>query len=359
MRAVVMRRHGGPDVLVPTELPDPEPGPGEAAVAVRAVAVNRLDCLVRENSGHAYVARLPLVPGYDVAGEVVAVGPATAGARPGDRVYVHYDYACGRCRFCLDGDESLCAEYGIMGVDRDGGYAERVVAPVRNLFALPAGVPFAAAAASGSVFLTAHHMLFARGRLKPGETVLVMAAGSGVGGAALQLARWAGARVVATAGTRAKRERALAAGAEHVIDYTEPGWSARLREVTGGRGADLAIDHTGSEHFAEVVRGLAPRGRVVVCGATSGAAAELDLVDLFARQISIIGSSDGTRRELVEVLELLARGVIAPVIDEVLPLDAAADAQRRLTRRDHYGRLLLAPSDGPASAGAASLEAPS
>lgn len=339
-----MHEHGGPEVLRVEERPEPEPGPGEALVRVRAVAVNRLDSLVREDFGHAYQARLPLVPGYDVGGEVVALGPATSGVDVGARVYVHYDYSCGRCEFCLDGDESLCAEYGVMGVDRDGGYAELVRAPLRNLFPLRPTTSLEQAAAVGSVYLTAYHMLFARAALRPGETVLVMAAGSGVGGAALELARFAGARVLATAGTRSKRERALEAGAEHAIDYTAPGWSSEVRLRTAGRGVDLVVDHTGSDSFAEAVRSLAPRGRIVFCGATSGAAVEIDLIDLFARQHSLIGSSDGTRRELLEVLRLLEDGVISPVIDSVLPLEQAAAAQERLDRRDHYGRILLAPS---------------
>jgi NADPH:quinone reductase-like Zn-dependent oxidoreductase len=345
VRAIVLRRHGGPEVLAAETVPDPVPGWGEAVVRVRTVAVNRLDCLVREDTGHAYQARLPLVPGYDVAGDVVALGPGAAPVRPGDRVYVHYDYSCGRCAACFAGDESLCPDYGLMGVDHDGGYAELVLAPVANLFPLPDRLDYATAAAGGSVSLTAHHMLFARGGLRAGETVLVMASGSGVGGAALQLARGAGARVLATAGSEAKRRSALAAGAEAAIDYRAPSWSDAVRAATGGRGADLVIDHTGADYFGEVLRALAPRGRVVVCGATSGAAAGVDLVDLFARQISIIGSSDGTRAELLAVLELLADGALRPAIDSVLPLEAAADAQRRLAAREHDGRILLAPSE--------------
>lgn len=344
MLAVVMRGHGGLEVLGLEERPDPRPGAGEAVVRVRAVAVNRLDCLVREDAGHAYQARLPLVPGYDVAGEVVAVGPGATEVEAGQRVYVHYDYSCGACEFCLDGDESLCAQYGIMGVDHDGGYAELVVAPVRNLFALADGVSFEAAAAAGSVYLTAYHMLFARAALRPGETVLVMAAGSGVGGAAMALARWAGARVIATAGTARKRDRALAQGADHAVDYSLAGWENDVLALTGGRGVDCVIDHTGSATFAGVLATLAPRGRLVVCGATSGAAASIDLIDLFARQISIIGSSDGSRRELMEVLALLGTGTITPVIDAVLGLRDAAAAQRRLLDRDHYGRILLRPA---------------
>jgi NADPH:quinone reductase-like Zn-dependent oxidoreductase len=339
-----MRRHGGLDALELTEVEPPQPAPGEALVRVWATAVNRLDVWVREDIGHAYGSKLPLIPGYDVAGEVVGLGPGTDGPAPGTRVYVHYDYSCGRCEWCLDGDESLCAEYEIMGVQRDGGYAELLAAPVQNLFPLGERVSFEAAAAAGSVFLTAYHMLFARGGLRAGETVLAMAAGSGVGGAALQLARSAGAQVLATAGSGAKLARALEAGAAEAIDYTANGWADAVRRATGGRGVDLIVDHTGSQAFSESLRALAPRGRLVVCGATSGAEVELDLIDLFARQVSVIGSSDGTRRELLEVFRLLEEGRIAPVIDRVLPLEGAAEAQQLLARREHYGRLLLDPT---------------
>ena len=223
----MLRQHGGLDALAVEEVPDPIAGPGEALVRVGAVAVNRLDCWVRANIGHAYQARLPLIPGYDVAGEVVQVSAGLDTVAPGDRVYVHYDFSCGRCRYCLAGDESLCDRYGVMGVDHDGGYAELVVAPGRNLFALDDSVSFAAAAAAGSVYLTAYHMLFAKAGVRAGQTVLVVAGGSGVGGAAAQLAAWAGARVVVTAGTPEKAERAVALGAEAGVLHSQPGGATR------------------------------------------------------------------------------------------------------------------------------------
>ena len=344
MRAVVLERHGGPDELRVVHRPDPEPGPGEALVRVGAVAVNRLDLWVREDVGHAYQAALPLIPGYDVAGEVAAVGEGVDEVRAGDRVYVHYDFSCGRCEFCLEGDEAACAQYGVMGVNSDGGYAELVVAPVRNLFILDDRLSVEHAAAAGSVYLTAYHMLFSRAGLRPGESVLVTAAGSGVGGAAIALAQFAGARVLATASSEVKRERALRAGAEAALDYTQPGWSGQVRELTGGRGVDLVVDHVGKAAFPEALASLANKGRMVICGASSGAHAELDLIDLFARQVSVIGSSDGSRRELWEVLRLLGEGrVPLPAVEEVLPLERAADAQDLLATRQHYGRVLLDP----------------
>jgi 2-desacetyl-2-hydroxyethyl bacteriochlorophyllide A dehydrogenase len=349
MRAIVIEEHGGPEVMRLVERPDPLTGPGEAVVRVAAVAVNRLDIWVREDVGHAYAASLPLVPGYDVAGEVVAVGDDAAGVRPGDRVYVHYDSSCGRCEFCLEGDEAACAQYGVMGVNSDGGYAELVTAPVRNLFALADSLSFETAAAAGSVYLTAYHMLFSRAHLRPGESVLVVAAGSGVGGAAIALARFAGARVFTTASTAGKRERAFEAGAEAALDSSRSGWAAELRELTDGRGVDLVVDHVGQAVFPDALAALAPKGRIVLCGASSGSRAELDLIDLFARQISVIGSSDGSRRELWEVLRLLGEGRIAPpAIEAVLPLEDARQAQELLATRRHFGRVLLDPRMGTA-----------
>ena len=260
MRAIVMSKHGGPEVLRLVDRPALSPGSGEALVRVAAVAVNRLDIWVREDVGHAYGATLPIVPGYDVAGEVIAVGDAVPDVSPGARVYVHYDFSCGRCPYCLEGDEAACAEYGVMGVNHDGGYAEQVVAPVRNLFVLPDGVSYETAAAAGSVYLTAYHMLFSRAHLRAGETVLVTAAGSGVGGAAIALARFAGARVIATASTEAKRERALAAGVDHAVDYTQAGWGEEVRRLTGGRGVDLVVDHVGAAAVPEALTALANKG---------------------------------------------------------------------------------------------------
>ncbi len=344
MRAILMAHHGGPEVLEQVVRPDPVAAAGEVIVRVAAVAVNRLDIWVREDVGHAYAARLPVVPGYDVAGGVVAVGAGVADVEVGSEVYVHYDYSCGRCIDCLAGDEASCAHYEVMGVQRDGGYAELVVAPAGNIFALPEGLSAQTAAAAGSVYLTAYRMLFARAGLRADETVLVTAGGSGVGGAAIALARMAGAEVVATASTDGKRRRLREAGIEHVLDHTAPGWPDEVRALTAGRGVDVAVDHVGRATFPGALAALANRGRLVLCGASSGAHAELDLVDVFARQVAIIGSSDGSRRELHEVFRLLAQGrVDPPPIAAVLPLRRAAEAQALLTSPDHFGRVLLDP----------------
>ena len=345
MRAIELREHGGPEVLRLVDRPDPVASAGEVVVRVAAVAVNRLDIWVRENQGFAYVAELPLIPGYDVGGRVTAIGEGVTDVEVGELVYVHYDYSCGRCEYCLEGDEASCGQYGVMGVNHDGGYAELVLAPARNIFRLPHGLSPETAAAAGSVYLTAYHMLFSRAGLRAGETVLVTAAGSGVGGAATALARFAGATVIATASTEDKRRRAREAGVEHVVDYTRDDWADEVRRLTGGRGVDVVVDHVGQAAFPGAIAALAPKGRIVLCGASSGARAEIDLIDVFARQISIIGSSDGSRRELLEVFRLLAEGRIpGPPIEAILPLERAADAQALLETRTHYGRVLLAPA---------------
>ena len=260
----------------------------------------------------------------------MAVGAGVGDVSAGQYVYVHDHYACGRCRYCLEGDEAACADYEVMGVQRDGGYAELVVAPAGNVFPLPEGLAPQTAAAAGSVYLTAYHMLFARAGLRAGEAVLVTAGGSG---SAARRSRCADGRrsrdcngldrgeAGATARCRRRAGRRL----------HRPGWPGEVRALTGGAGVDPAVDHVGGASFAGALSSLANRGRIVLCGASSGTRAELDLVDLFARQVSIIGSSDGSRRELVEAFRLLAEGRVAPpVVSAVLPLERAADAQALL-----------------------------
>ena len=287
---------------------------------------------MREDVGHAYGAVLPVIPGYDVAGEVVAVGEGVADVAPGMRVYVHYDFSCGRCPYCLEGDEAACAEYGVMGVNRDGGYAEQIAAPVRNLFALPDGLSYETAAAAGSVYLTAYHMLFSRAGSAPRRDRARDRGrlGRGRGG---DRARPVRRRPGDRDGVDRGQARAGARRPESSTPSTTPvpGWGAEVRRLTGGRGVDLVVDHVGAAAVPEALAALANKGRIVLCGASSGPRVELDLIDLFARQISLIGSSDGSRRELWEVLRLLGEGLIdPPAIEAVLPLEEAAKAQELL-----------------------------
>jgi NADPH:quinone reductase-like Zn-dependent oxidoreductase len=337
MKAVRFHQHGGPDVLRFEDAPDPDAAPGRAIVRVRACALNHLDLWERGGLDRIKLP-LPHISGSDIAGEVVDPGGGTVPA--GRRVMLQPGLRCGRCLMCQAGRDNECAQYDVLGLRSDGGYAELISVPVENLIPLPASVDFITAAAFPLTFLTAWHMLVARAALAPGEIVLVLAGGSGVGQAAIQLARHFRARVFATSAP-AKAERTRALGAEHVFDHYAGDFSRDLRTLTGGRGADVVIEHVGEATWDRSVRALAPGGRLVICGATTGYAAAVDLRHLFARQLSLLGSYMGRFAELVAAAPLLFNGLVTPVIDEVFPLARAADAQRRLEGKEQFGKVVL------------------
>lgn len=345
MNAVRFHEHGGPGVLRFEEAPDPVAAPGRAVVRVRACALNHLDLWERRGLDRLRLP-LPHISGSDIAGEVVDAGPPTevraggAAVRRGERVMLQPGLRCGRCAACLDGRDNQCVEYDVLGLRSDGGYAELVSVPIENLIPIPAHVDFITAAAFPLSFLTAWHMLLTRGGLRAGDVVLVLAGGSGVGQAAIQLARHFGARVFATAAP-AKAARTRALGAEHVFDHYVGDFSREIRALTGGRGADIVIEHVGEATWDRSVRALATGGRLVTCGATTGHAAGVDLRHLFARQLSLLGSYMGRFSELMSAVPLLFDGHITPVIDEVFPLARAADAQRRLEDKEQFGKIVL------------------
>jgi NADPH:quinone reductase-like Zn-dependent oxidoreductase len=248
---------------------------------------------------------------------------------------------CGACPACAEGRDNECPRYDVLGLQSDGGYAELISVPIDNAIPLPAHVDFVHAAAFPLTFLTAWHMLVTRADVRAGDVVLVLAGGSGVGQAAIQLARHFGARVFATS-SPAKAERTRALGAEQVFDHYESDFARETKRATGGRGADIVIEHVGQATWGRSVRALANGGRLVTCGATTGAAGSLDLQHLFARQLSILGSYMGRFSELLAAAPLLYEGRVAPVIDEVLPLARAADAQRRLEEKGQFGKIVLA-----------------
>jgi NADPH:quinone reductase-like Zn-dependent oxidoreductase len=343
MKAIVFDRFGGPEVLVPGDLPDPSPGPDQALVRVRACGVNHLDLDLRAGvSGFPVI--FPHVLGIEAAGEIAAVGRDVTGVGPGERVLVVRAVTCGGCPPCRRGDDNLCVSRQTFGVDRPGGYAEHVVAPARNLLPLPPALPFEEAAAVQVAFSTAYFMLLERAALRPGETVLVTAAGSGVGSAAVQIARWAGARVVATAGSDAKLARLRALGVQDVVDHGRPGWAAEVRRITDGAGVDLVFEHVGGPTWAAAVGLLRRGGRLVTCGAHGGERVPLDVIDLFRRQATLIGSYSAPTRAVLEVVRLVAARVFVPVIHAVLPLVEAASAHERLAGREVFGKLVLVPA---------------
>ena len=334
MRAVRFHSHGGPDVLRFEDAPDPAPASGRAIVRVRACALNHLDLWERRGLDRVKLP-LPHISGSDIAGEV-----ADPGEWAGRRVMLQPGLRCGRCRACRDGRDNECVEYDVLGLRSDGGYAELVSVPIENLVDIPTHVDFLIAAAFPLTFLTAWHMLVARCGVREGDVVLVLAGGSGVGQAAIQLARHFGARVFATsAASKADRTRAL--GAEEVFDHYAGDFSRDVRRLTDGHGADIVIEHVGEATWDRSVRSLASGGRLVTCGATTGPAAQLDLRHLFARQLSLLGSYMGRFAELEAAARLLFDGRVTPVIDEVFPLARAADAQRRMEEKGQFGKIVL------------------
>ncbi|HEX9365580.1 MAG TPA: zinc-binding dehydrogenase [Vicinamibacterales bacterium] len=337
MKAVRFHEHGGPDVLRFEDAPDPAAAPGRAIVRVRACALNHLDLWERRGLDRVQLP-LPHISGSDIAGELVDAGGS--GLPFGQRVMLQPGLRCGTCAACRAGDDNQCVQYDVLGLRSDGGYAELVSVPAENLIAIPPHLDFITAAAFPLTFLTAWHMLLTRAGLRAGDVVLVLAGGSGVGQAAIQLARHFGARVFATsAPSKADRTRAL--GAEQVFDHYAGDYSRDVRRLTAGRGADIVIEHVGEATWDRSIRALATGGRLVTCGATTGHTAAVDLRHLFARQLSLLGCYMGRFSELVTAAPLLFGGHVTPVIDEVMPLARAADAQRRLEDKEQFGKIVL------------------
>jgi NADPH:quinone reductase-like Zn-dependent oxidoreductase len=339
MKAIVIREHGGPEVLRLEEMLDPVAGPGEAVVRVRACALNHLDLWTRRGLPGRSIA-FPHILGNDIAGEVAALG-SPADVRVGQRVLVSPGTSCGRCRMCLAGEDSSCRQYRILGYLLPGGYAEYVGVPLANLIALPDGAPFEEAAAFPLVFLTAWRMLVTRAKVRPGEDVLVWAAGSGVGMAAVQVAKLFGARVIATAGTEAKLARARELGAEDVVNHHTADVVAEVRRLTGKKGADVVVEHVGEATWERSILALAHRGRLVTCGATTGARGATELRYVFSKQLSILGSYMGSKAELLDAATLYFSGKLRPVVHAVLPLADARRAHEMMEASEHFGKIVL------------------
>ncbi len=342
MRAIAFRNHGGPEVLELIELPTPEPRAREVRVRVKAVALNHLDIWVRKGWPGLKLP-LPHVLGSDVAGVIDAVGAEVTDLPLGTEVLVNPGISCGACERCLSGDDVLCRQYQIIGEDLAGGYAEFVCVPRQNILLKPKKLSFEEAACLPLTFLTAWHMLFARAQLKPGETVLVHAAGSGVGSAAVQLAKLAGATVIATASTSAKLDKAKALGADHLINYADSDFLDEVKKLTSRRMVDVVFEHVGASTWEKSIACLPKGGRLVICGATNGHDVKIDLRTLFYKSISLLGSTMGSKAELFKVLELVEQGRLVPVLDRVLPLEKAAEGHALLTTRQTFGNVVLMP----------------
>lgn len=338
MKAVRFHAHGGPDVLRFEDAPDPIPGPGQALVRVRACALNHLDLWQRRGMERVQIS-FPHISGADVAGEVIA--SPNGEFAPGRRVMLQPGLSCGRCVACLDGRDNECPRYDVLGYRSDGGYAEQVVVPVQNLIAIPDAIGFVEAAAFPLVFLTAWHMLVTRAKLRAGEGVLVLGAGSGVGQAAIQIAWRHGARVFATAGNDEKLAKARELGAYEVINHNTQDIAAAIKAFTGGRGVDVVVEHVGAATWDRSLRCLTKGGRLVTCGATTGHDARIDLRVLFTRQLSLLGSYMGRKAELLRAAQFFFAGELKPIVDATFPLSDAADAHRRLENRQQFGKIVL------------------
>ena len=338
--AVVLRSHGGPEVLSRETIDLPDPGPREVRVRVRAVAMNHLDLWVRRGLPHLKL-EYPHRLGADVVGEIDALGPGARAGKVGEKVVVSPGVSCGVCEPCLSGHDNLCRRYGILGEHTHGGYARHLVIPDANVLPYPGEMPFTQAAAVPLVFLTAWQMLVEKGNVRPGQTVLVQAAGSGVGSAAVQIAKLFGAHVIATAGSDVKLERARALGADDVVNYAKQDLVAEVKRFTAKRGADVVFEHVGGETMAKSVLATASGGRIVTCGATAGFEPKIDLRHVFFRQIQILGSTMGSKGSLFGILDHVRAGRLKPVVGSVLPLWEAQQAHRLLEAREVFGKIVL------------------
>jgi NADPH:quinone reductase-like Zn-dependent oxidoreductase len=340
MKAIVYAAHGGPEVLQYKDVPEPQIGPYEVLVRVHACALNHLDLWLRMGLPGTHVP-LPHVPGSDIAGEVARVGDKVTNVKVGERVLLQPGISCGQCANCLRGQDSMCPSYTLFGQGVDGGCAEFVKSPAVNCVPIPEKLSFEEAAAFPLVSLTAWHMLIGRAKLQPAETVLVLGAGSGVGSAAIQIAKAAGARVIATAGSDEKLEKARELGADAVINHSTQKIADEVKRLTNRRGVEVVFEHVGQATWENSIRSLAVGGRLVTCGATTGFDGAINIAYLFTRHLSILGSFMGSKAELFSALELLRRGLLKPVIDVVLPLEKCAEAHKRMENRELFGKIVL------------------
>jgi NADPH:quinone reductase-like Zn-dependent oxidoreductase len=342
MKAVQLLARAAPGKFSYGDLPDPIPAEGEVLVRVGACGLNHLDLWLEEGEIPVPVS-LPRIPGGEISGEISTVGSGVSGWREGDRVAIQSNLFCGECEFCRRGRESLCLKGQLLGVQRDGGFAEKVSVPARALVRLPDKVDFAASAALTLAGSTAMHMLTDRVSVNPGDWVLAVGGAGGVGSAAIQVAKGLGARVITTGSTESKRDFALSLGAEHAVDSLKPDWPAQVRDLTGKRGVDIVVEHVGGEVLLQCFACLARGGKIVTCGATAGREVALKLWPLFVKEQQLIGSYGRNRKDIEATLEWSAQGKIKAPIWKVYPLAETREAFLALRQRQVLGKVVVAP----------------
>jgi len=338
MKAVRIHEFGGPEVLKYEDIPDPVLHKDHVLVRVRACALNHLDLWVRKGLPGV---KLPHILGSDIAGEVVEAGEYITGIKPGTRVLLAPMVFCNHCEQCTSGRHNLCPQFAVLGNTVDGGNCELIAVPQVNVIPIPGSLNFADAASVPLVFLTAWHMLVGRAHLRAGQTVLVLGAGSGVGSAAIQIAKMLGAEVITTAGDERKLAKARELGADHTIDHYKQKIADEVRRITSKRGVDVVFEHVGIATWPDSVRSLRPGGTLVTCGATTGYEAQLDLRVLFAKQLSLLGSYMGEMGELHEVLQHVFSGKLKPVVDRTFPLSETRAAHEYLAKSEMFGKVVL------------------
>jgi len=340
MRASVIPETGDTDVIEIQDVPEPTVGDGDVLIEVEASAVNHTDVWIRRG----FEGDPPLITGIDVAGVVAEVGDDVDRFEGGERVVIYWNTTyCGECEYCQDGDVSLCRNYGGLGVKTDGGHAEYVAVDAKFAVELPEDISFVDAAAVPSNFATAWRGLHTRADLRMGEDVLVLGASGGVGHGAVQIAAEAGATVYAASSSEKKAERLRELGADHVIDYTERDIDAAIRDLTDGRGVDIAFESVGGETYKQAVKSLTRGGRLVTIGATTGDADEGMLQHVFWKQLEVVGSTGSTMGEFTDMLDALFAGDVTPVIDQVIDLDEIPDAHERIASGEGFGKIIVTP----------------
>lgn len=349
MNALVIHKHGGPEVLTVEHVPTPAPATGEVLVRVRACALNGKDIWARTGPPGGRPTfpwkprAFPFIGGGDAAGTVETVGPGGGDWKPGDRVLINPILSCGRCEFCLAGEQTMCVDYRIFGDHTQGGFAEYVVAPAGNLMRVPDGVPFEKAAIPAA-YCTAWRMMITAGGLRAGEDVLVVGASGGVGTAAIVIARMAGARrIFAVVGGAEKGKKAEAIGAIAINHRDHPAFSERVLDATGGAGVHLAADPVGAPTWQQTIRSLRRGGRMTICGASGGERPDFDIREVYQRHRRIIGAPMGNVGDLRAVMDSIFSGAIDPVIHAVLPLAEIREAHHILEHRLHFGKIVLVP----------------
>jgi NADPH:quinone reductase-like Zn-dependent oxidoreductase len=340
MKAIRFHQFGGPEVLKYEDVSEPALREDYVLVRVRACALNHLDLWVRKGLPGV---KLPHINGSDVAGEVARVGSYIKDLAPGTRILLSPMVFCNHCEYCVSGQQNLCRQFSVLGSLVDGGNAEYIAVPRVNVIPIPDHLSFDDAASVPLVFVTAWHMLVTRARIQPGQTVLVLGASSGVGTAAIQIAKFFHATVITTAGDERKLEKARELGADYTINHYQQKISDEVRRITSKAGVDIVFEHVGQATWGESMKSLKPSGTIVTCGATTGYEASFDLRFLFARQLSFLGSFMGTMGELHAVLKHVFSGELKPVVDRTFPLKDTAAAHEYLQKSQMFGKVVLNP----------------